>query len=66
MTLKSDGTKLYQSGLIKPGTAVTSFQADVKLNKGEYPIVILVEACDMKDTDKKYNGGAVEAVLEVK
>lgn len=66
VTLKSDGTKLYQSGLIKPGTAVTSFQTDEKLDKGEYPIVILVEASDMKDPDKKYNGGAVEAVLEVK
>ena len=66
VTLKSDGTRLYQTGLIKPGTAVTSFQAEKKLEKGEYPIIILVEASDMKEPEKKYNGGAVEAVLEVK
>lgn len=66
VTLKSDGTKLYQTGLIKPGTAVAGFKLNKKLEKGKYPIVILVEATDLKDAKVKYNGGAVEAALEVK
>ncbi|MBO1722676.1 hypothetical protein [Extibacter sp. GGCC_0201] len=63
--LKSDGSTLYQTGLIKPGTAVTSFKIDKELKEGEYPIVLNVEAADMKDPDNLYNGGAIEAVLEV-
>lgn len=66
ITLKSDHTELYQTGLIKPGTAVTSFQSKKALKKGNYPIIITVKAIDMKDTDTQYNGGAIEAELEVK
>lgn len=65
ITLKSDGTELYHTGLIKPGTAVTKFKINKNLEKGEYPIVITVETSDLKDPESYYNGGAVEAVLEV-
>lgn len=65
ITLKSDGTELYHTGLIKPGTAVTKFKINKKLEKGRYPIVITVETSDLKDPESFYNGGAVEAVLEV-
>lgn len=64
--LKSNQSELYQTGLIKPGTAITSFKINQKLKKGKYPIIIKVEATDIKDTDMHYNGGAIEAVLEVK
>lgn len=65
ITLKSDGTELYHTGLIKPGTAVTKFKINKKLETGEYPIVITVETSDLEDPESYYNGGAVEAVLEV-
>lgn len=65
ITLKSDGTELYRTDLIKPGTAVTKFKINKKLEKGRYPIVITVETSDLKDPESFYNGGAVEAVLEV-
>lgn len=64
--LKSNETELYQTGLIKPGMAVTSFKVNKKLKKGQYPIIIKVDATDLKNTDESYNGGAVEAILEVK
>lgn len=66
IVMKEDGTKLYQTGLIKPGMAVTSFKIDRELKKGRYPIVLKVDALDLKDTKNSYNGGAVEAILEVK
>lgn len=64
--LKKDGTELYQTGLIKPGTAITSFKTEKKLDKGDYPILINVDAADLKNPDNLYNGGAIEAVLKVK
>lgn len=66
IVLKDSGEELYKTGLIKPGTAVTSFKVDKKLKKGKYPIVINVDTVSLKDQDKSYNGGAIEAVLEVK
>lgn len=65
ITLKSDGTELYHSDLIRPGMAVTRFKINKKLEKGRYPIVIAVETSDLEDYESYYNGGAVEAVLEV-
>lgn len=65
ISLKRDGTELYHTGLIMPGTAVTKFKINKKLEKGEYPIVITVETSDLEDPESYYNGGAVEAVLEV-
>ena len=64
--LKDSGKELYKTGLIKPGTAVTSFEVQEKLEKGKYPIVVKVDTADLKDPEKLFNGGAVEAVLEVK
>lgn len=64
--LKDTGEELYQTGLIKPGTAVTSFTVSKNLEKGEYPIIIKVDTADLEDPEKLYNGGAIEAVLEVK
>lgn len=66
ITLKENGEELYRTGLIKPGTAVVGFKSVKKLEKGSYPIVIKIEAADLKDTEHLYNGGAIEADLEVK
>lgn len=66
IVLKNGDDELHQTGLIKPGTAVTNFISKVKLEKGSYPIIINVDAVDLKDPKKSFNGGAVEAVLEVK
>ncbi|WP_394924322.1 hypothetical protein [uncultured Robinsoniella sp.] len=66
IVLKKDNKELYQTGLIKPGTAVTQFKIEEKLRKGEYPIIIKVDTVDLNDPDNAYNGGAIEAVLKVK
>lgn len=64
--LKDSGNELYTTGFIKPGTAVTRFKVDKKMPKGKYAIIIRIDAADLKDPEKLYNGGAIEAVLEVK
>lgn len=66
IVLKDSGEELYKTGLIKPGTAVTSFTVEKDLKKGTYPIVIKVDTADLKDPENMFNGGAVEATLEVK
>lgn len=62
---KNDNKELYQTGLIKPGTAVTQFKIEEKLKKGEYPILIKVDTVDLNNPDNAYNGGVIEAVLKV-
>lgn len=65
IALKDSKKEIYQTGLIKPGTAVTSFTVQENLTSGEYPIIIQVDTIDLEDTDKSLNGGIIEAILKV-
>lgn len=65
IAMKETKEELFQTGLIKPGTAVTSFTVQKDLTSGEYPIIIQVDTIDLEDTDKTLNGGIIEAILKV-
>lgn len=56
---------LYESGLIEPGTAITSFQLTKSFSEGEYRVLIEVDAFDINDYKKALNGGEMEAILRV-
>lgn len=64
--LEDTGETLYTSGLIPPGKAVIEFNMKKGLKAGTYPVMVLVETQDLKDASIVYNGGNIEATLEVK
>lgn len=65
MILKDTEEVLYTSGLIEPGKAVTEFDLDKKFKAGTYPVEIHVETSDLKDPEIAYNGGNIDARLNV-
>lgn len=65
MILKDTGEVLYTSGLIEPGKAVTEFELDKKFKAGTYPVEFTVGTSDLKDPEVVYNGGNIDAQLNV-
>lgn len=65
MILKDTEEVLYTSGLIEPGKAVTEFDLDKKFKAGTYPVELIVETSDLKDPEVVYNGGNIDAQLNV-
>lgn len=65
ISLADTGEKLYESGWLEPGTAVTEWQISQTLEPGEYPISIEVHTGSLEDYEQKMNQGAIEATLEV-
>ena len=63
--LKETGEELYKSGYVKPGTAVAEYSLNRNFEKGQYDIIIDVEAADINDHTVPLNSGSLEAVLEV-
>lgn len=63
--LKDTGEVIYTSGLIEPGKAVTEFDLDRKFQAGTYLVDIIVETSDLKDPEIVYNGGNIDAQLNV-
>lgn len=63
--LKDTGEALYTSGLIEPGKAVTEFDLNKKFQAGIYPVEINVETIDLSDLEIVYNGGNIDAQLNV-
>lgn len=58
-----DGEKLYESGLIPPGKAVTEVQLSKKIPSGEQKLLIEVKTYSLSDQETPLNGGLVESRL---
>ena len=59
------GEVLYESGLIEPGKAVTSFEINRTLDPGTYDILVQVKTSDINDYTVELNGAQIPAELVV-
>lgn len=66
LTLTDENKKIYESGLIKPGMAVTEWKLNENLEAGEYNATLQIETSDINDYTQKANGGnyVVKVVVE--
>lgn len=58
-----NGDSLYESKLIPPGKAVTEVQLNHKMKKGQYDISIEIQSFDLKNKEKRMNGGKTNTTL---
>lgn len=65
VSLEDTGEVLYESGWLKPGTAVTEWEINKELEEGEYPISLLVDTGSLEDYEKEMNKGTIKATLQV-
>ena len=56
---------IYESGLIKPGMAITDWKLNTKLNPGEYGVKLEVETFQLEDITQKANGASSIITLVV-
>lgn len=61
--LKDNGERLYQTGLIPPGQAVTKIP--IELSAGEYDITIKINTYSLKDHKTRMNGADINTKLIV-
>lgn len=66
IVLTDSNETLYESALIRPGTAVTNVKLNRKIRRGTYDIQVVVKAYDLEDYEKQLNGGVVETTLIAK
>lgn len=66
IVLKEGNQTVYESDLIKPGTAVTNVKLNQPIKKGSYDIKIVVLAYSLDDYEQQLNGGVVETKLIAK
>lgn len=57
--------KLYESGLIPPGKAITTVKLNRKLEKGVYPVLIRMDTYSLKDGKTPMNGGSSKISIHV-
>lgn len=63
IVLKEGNKTIYESDLIKPGTAVTNVKLNQRITKGTYDINIVVLAYSIEDYKQQLNGGVIETKL---
>ena len=56
---------LYESGLVKPGTAIMEFDLNRTLEAGSYDVTVLVETTSVEDPEAEMNRGAVNTTITV-
>ena len=56
---------LYESGLVKPGTAIMEFDLNRTLELGSYDVTVLVETTSVEDPEAEMNRGAVNTTITV-
>lgn len=56
---------LYESGLVKPGTAIMEFDLNRTFEPGTYNVTMLAETSSVEDPETEMNRGAVNTVLTV-
>ena len=61
-----DGTELYKSNFLKPGSGLTSIPVSQKLNKGEYKAVVYYECVTLDEPHTPLNSAESEFTLVVK
>ena len=66
IVLKKNSEILYESALLKPGTAVTDVKLKRTIEKGTYDVKIVVLPYALDDYQRKLNGGVVETTLIAK
>lgn len=66
-TIYMEGSKkeIYQSGMIKPGEAVTTVKMPNKMKKGTYKLTIQIQSYSLSDHKAELNGGEMAATLIV-
>lgn len=62
----SDGTELYKSQLLEPGSGLTDIPLSKTLEKGEYKAMVLYECVTLDDDHKPLNSAESEFTLIVK
>lgn len=62
----SDGTVLYKSDLLEPGSGLTDVPLSKSLEKGEYQAMVLYECVTLDDSHQKLNSAESEFTLKVK
>ena len=65
VSLQDGGDVLYESGWLKPGTAVTEWEIAEELEPGDYPISLLVDTGSLEDYQQEMNKGTINATLHV-
>lgn len=65
LTLSENNQVVYQSGLIKPGTAVVEWYLNTDLAPGEYDATLQVETSDLQDYTQKANGSNFKVKVTV-
>ena len=56
--LRATQEVLYESGLVKPGTAIMEFDLNRTLEAGSYDVTVLVETTSVEDPEAEMNRGA--------
>ena len=62
----SDGTVLYKSDLLEPGSGLTDVPLSKSLEKGEYQAMVLYDCVTLDDSHQKLNSAESEFTLKVK
>lgn len=56
---------LYESGFVKPGTAIMEFDLNQTFEPGTYDVTVLVETTSVDDPEAEMNRGAVNTTITV-
>ena len=56
---------LYESGFVKPGTAIMEFDLNQTFEPGAYDVTVLVETTSVDDPEAEMNRGAVNTTITV-
>lgn len=65
LTLSNNDQLVYESGLIKPGTAVVEWYLNTDLAPGEYDATLQIETSDLQDYTQKANGSSFKVKVTV-
>ena len=60
LVLDETGETLFETGLVPPGSAVTTVKLPRKFSAGTYPITIRIRSYQLDDYEKEVNGGEVK------
>lgn len=65
ITIDNSNEIIYESDLIEPGKAITSFKPEIKLKQGDYDLYLNINAYSLNQNLDELNGAKIKTTLHV-